>query len=105
MLVKPPHEAAISAGIIAVENPVIDLVEHALQARAGFDGLAGEVCILTGCHDLCGGEAEQVEIISSHPIPDFHIGTVERADGRRTIEGKFHIAGPGGFFAGGRNLF
>ncbi len=35
---------------------------------------------------------------------DFDIGAIEGADGERAVEREFHVAGAGGFHAGGRNL-
>jgi len=34
-------------------------------------------------------------------LPDLDIGAVQRADGQRAVHGEFHVAGAGGFFAGG----
>src|SRR5690606_2243572 len=37
-------------------------------------------------------------------LAHLHVGTVEGADGQRAIEGELHVAGAGGFHAGGGNL-
>ena len=37
-------------------------------------------------------------------VADFDIGAVERADGQRAVQRELHVAGAGGFHAGGRNL-
>ena len=36
---------------------------------------------------------------------DLHVGSVHSAQGNGSVEHKFHIAGTGGFLAGGGNLF
>ena len=40
----------------------------------------------------------------AHFLHDFDIRTVQRADGERAIQGQLHVAGAGGFGAGGGNL-
>ncbi len=53
---------------------------------------------------LFGGEAEDEDIILAHLFHDLDVGAVQRADGERAVKGELHIAGAGGFFAGGGNL-
>jgi hypothetical protein len=37
-------------------------------------------------------------------VADLDIGAVERADGQRAVQRELHVAGAGGFHAGGRDL-
>ncbi|MNZ56365.1 hypothetical protein D3C78_743100 [compost metagenome] len=49
--------------------------------------------------------AEDDDVLSADMFEHFHIRAIERADGQRTVQRKFHVAGAGGFHAGRRNLF
>ncbi len=44
-------------------------------------------------------------LMGSHLFPDFDVGSIQGSDREGPIHGKLHVAGPGGFLAGGGNLF
>src|SRR6202044_2736503 len=48
--------------------------------------------------------AEDRDVLGADMVADFNIGAVQRADGQRAVERELHVAGAGGFHAGGRNL-
>ena len=54
--------------------------------------------------DLRRGQAEDEDIVVADLLVDLDIGAVERADGQRAVERQLHVAGAGGFDAGGRDL-
>ena len=56
------------------------------------------------CFDLVGGQAEDEDVVGSDVLADFDVGAVERADRERAVERELHVAGAGGFHAGGRDL-
>jgi hypothetical protein len=86
------------------KEAAVDQVDHRFElgvavvvvprvVAAGFEG-----------HDFCGDQAKEKEVFVAHLLANFDIGPVEGADGEGTIHRKFHVAGAGGFFTGGRNL-
>ena len=56
------------------------------------------------CLDLGGRQAEDEDVLRADMLADLDIGAVERADGERAVERELHVAGAGGFHAGGRDL-
>ncbi len=54
--------------------------------------------------NLFGAQTEQEEVFLAHFLTDFHVGTVQRADGGRTVHHELHVAGTGRFFTCGGNL-
>ena len=54
--------------------------------------------------DLLGGQAEDDDVVVADALLDLDIGAVERADGDRAVQRELHVAGAGGFHAGGRDL-
>ena len=81
-----------------------DLVDDFLQDRIAVVVVARVVAAALELHDLLDGEAEEEEVFSADFFADFDVGSVERADGERTVHGELHVAGAGGFLAGGGNL-
>jgi hypothetical protein len=45
--------------------------------------------------DLGRGITEDKDILLTHVLQHFNVGTVQRANGQRAVEGELHIAGPG----------
>ena len=45
------------------------------------------------CFDLARGQPEDEEILRPHLLAHLDIGSVERADGERAIQGELHVAG------------
>ena len=94
-----------------VENPRFALVkvarleqiEHGGEFRAGVDGVLRVIAGALGGH-LVGGQAEEEEVLGADFFAHFDIGPIEGADGQGAVDHEFHIAGAGGFFAGGGNL-
>ena len=62
------------------------------------------VSVLDEFGHLFDGVAEDENIVVADLFADFDIGAVERADGDGSVEGEFHVAGAGGFFAGRGDL-
>ena len=54
---------------------------------------------------MLDGIAEREVVGLTHGLEDLHVGTVERAQGQRTVHHEFHVAGAGGLLAGSRDLF
>jgi hypothetical protein len=55
--------------------------------------------------DLVSSEPKKEEILRADFLTDFHVRSVERANGQRAIERKFHVAGAARFFSRSGNLF
>ena len=51
------------------------------------------------------GQTEEEEVLGPHVLADFHVRTVQRADGGRAVQGKLHVAGARRLFPCGRDLF
>ena len=50
-------------------------------------------------------QAEDEDVLRADLIADFDIGAIQRPDGKRAVQRELHIAGTGGFFSRGRDLF
>src|SRR5437773_3928366 len=54
--------------------------------------------------DLVGLQSENENVLRADLIAYLDVRAVERADGERAIQRQLHVAGAGGFLAGGRDL-
>ena len=61
-------------------------------------------CACYALGHLRRAHAENKDVVLADVLADLDISAVERADGDGAIERKLHIAGAGGFHAGGGNL-
>ncbi|MNI83856.1 hypothetical protein D3C73_1407040 [compost metagenome] len=52
-----------------------------------------------GLHLFCG-IPEDKDILRTHMLQHLDVGSVQRTDGQRTVQRKFHVTGPGGFGPG-----
>jgi hypothetical protein len=68
------------------------------------DNLPRAVAVGFDAFDFGRGEAEQEEVFGADFLANFDVGAVQRADGQRAVHREFHVAGAGGFLAGGGNL-
>ena len=103
--------------VIALNEVVADRMEIAEGAVSEFIddeagiGIAG-VFIPSGVgavfvvgKDFAGFEAEDNDIVIADSLADFDVCAVKGADSDSTVHHEFHIAGTGGFFGGGGDLF
>ena len=72
-------------GITAGKQPASYQLEYLLQLGIPLYELPGIVSLPGQVRDLLGSVAEQKEIFGTDCVPDFDIGSVQRADGQRTI--------------------
>ena len=107
-------------GIAAVEQTVVERAEGVAFAgrevvgtkpiHDGAEFVVGPVVaprvVAFGVEFLHVGhfESEDEDVVVANLLADLNVGTVERADGERAVEGELHVARAGSFFAGGRNL-
>ena len=88
-------ELVLVAGEVVGGQPV----EAESQVFAGPVEVPGIVAASVEIGDAFDGEAEDEDVVRPDFLQDFNVGTVESADGEGTVEGEFHVAGAGGFFA------
>ena len=72
--------------------------------RLVFQPGHGVIAVAVEFFDLAGVMAKQEEVLSAHLLADFDVGAIEGADREGPIEGHLHVAGAGGFLAGGGDL-
>ena len=98
------HQRAVARRLVAGKIAGGYHVEHPPEFRIALDPVPRVVALLPQRRGAIGGEAEDENVVLAHGVSDLHVGAVERADGERTVQGELHVAGAGGFCAGGGNL-
>ena len=92
-------------GIAAREEAAADQVQHLGQHRIARAGLhaAGSRCRHTSatCSVLW---PNRKKFSGADLLADLHVRAVQRADGQRAVHRELHVAGAGGFLAGGGDL-
>ena len=91
--------------VAVAEVAHFDQPQGFLQFRQRSDHVTWAVAALFQGRDLFHGFAEQEEVLGTDKLPNLHIGPVKGADGEGAIHGELHVAGAGGFLAGGGDLF
>ena len=79
-------------------------LERLLELRVALELACRPVALLSEALGLLHRESKQKEVLCARFLADLDVRTVERADGERTVEHEFHVAGTGGFLAGGGDL-
>ena len=90
---------------VGAEEAGTDEVDNATQIVVLLVEITRTVALGEQVGDFFDGEAEDEDVLVADFFLHFHVGTVERTDGERAVEGELHVAGTRGFGARGRNLF
>src|SRR5690242_5043380 len=98
---RQPQEAV---RLVWRENAGVDRGKSLAEFGTCGDRRARVEALTAALLDLIGLQAEDEDVLVSDMVADFDIGAVERADGKRAIERKLHVAGARSLHARGRDL-
>ena len=91
--------------VAAREEAAADEIDHLAEALIGRVVVRRPVAVRLQRHHLLGVQPEQEEILRTDLIAQLDIGAIQGADGERTVHRELHVAGAGGLFARGGDLF
>ena len=97
-------ECAETAMLAGREIVAAEPVDDGPQFLVGVVVVPRAVTLRPERGNLLDREAEDENILIPDLLADLDVGAVERADGERAVQRKFHVAGARGFLAGGGNL-
>ena len=98
------QQGAEQVGVAVGEVPGGHQIQHRPEGFVTVVVVPGIVAPRLEGIDLLCFKAEQEEVFSPHLFTDFHIGSIQGADGEGSVHGELHVAGAGGFLPGGGNL-
>ena len=86
--------------LVGEESAVHPLADGLVQLLIGFEDAHGVVValLIEPLHRV-GTHSENVDVVLSHLIVNFHVGAVHGADGQRAVHHELHVAGAAGFLA------
>ncbi|MNL55026.1 hypothetical protein D3C87_1784050 [compost metagenome] len=87
------HQIAVAARLVRVKQAGGDLGQHLAQLFILLVEFPRLVALLAQRFHLFRRIAKDEDVLFTHVLQHFDIGTVQRADGQRAVQGKLHITG------------
>jgi len=88
------HRHYLQHDVLLCKYPRPDGIDHLFKLRRNI--VVGIRCkhLTSQIIDLVHTSSEDEDILGTHFLQDFYVGTIHRAEKQSTIHRKFHIAGP-----------
>lgn len=90
--------------VVGAEETGADLVDHLLQLGIGVVIVERVVAPSLQIFHFVLLHAEDKDVVHAHFFSHFDIGSIQGADGQRTVQHKLHVARSGGLSSSGGNL-